>query len=224
MDPENSVKKTCCCCKWPMLTAVRGIFIYDCIALGIDVLLLIADLVFEQYGSFGLRLFGALSITVPRIIIEAIFMKQNYTEIWAYRCYVTRIVTTIIFIVIILVIILAIALEDDEGWEIAVGISLTVIIYGIFVLLDLYFALMYKYYWQHPHLRVDRKGLGPDGEPVQAHENGNNELPPNHIQDNTQNVTYLQTRQGMNETSMPVNTHNDHRDVNDIEMTDKQQM
>ena len=205
-----------------MLTAVRGIFIYDCIALGIDVLLLIADLVFEQYGSFGLRLFGALSITVPRIIIEAIFMKQNYTEIWAYRCYVTRIVTTIIFIVIILVIILAIALEDDEGWEIAVGISLTVIIYGIFILLDLYFALMYKYYWQNPHLRVDRKGLGPDGKLVQAPVNDNNQLPPNQIQNNTQNVTYLPAKQEMNTANMPVHTQNDSKNANDIEMAGKQ--
>ena len=129
-------------------------------------------------------------------------MKQYYTEIWAYRCYVTRIVTTIVFIVLILVIILAIALEDDEGWEIAVGISLTVIIYGIFILLDLYFAMIYKYYWQNPHLRVDRKGLGPDGKLVQAPVNDNNQLPPNQIQNNTQNVTYLPAKQEMNtETS-----------------------
>ena len=224
MDPEINVKKTCCCCSWPMLTAVRGIFIYDCIVLAIEVIFLILELAFEQYAAFGVRLFGVLIIVAPRIIAETIFMMQNYPEVWAYRCYVTRIVTTIIFIVIVLAIVLAIALDDSEDWEIAVGITLAIIINGIFILLDFYFALMYKYYWQHPHLRVDRKGLGPDGEPVQAPVNGNNELPPNHIQDNTQNVTYLQTRQGMNETSMPVNTHNDHRDVNDIEMIDKQQM
>ena len=97
------------------------------------------------------------------------------------KTYFVRVVTICVSVILAILAIIFIAILEDNDLYVGLGIPLVIIVSSILIGIDIYFALMYYYYWKNPELRVDRNGKGPD-EPAEnnvqvARPRRNNSIP-----------------------------------------------
>ena len=91
-----------------------------------------------------------------------IFFVQDFNGKWAITTFIVRVITVIFSTLIVFLVIKLVTVSEDDDID---PTTILLIIASVACIgIDIYFALMYYYYWKYPELRVDRSGKGPQYE------------------------------------------------------------
>ena len=96
------------------------------------------------------------------MIVETIFLVQDFNGIWAITTFIVRVITIVFSTLIVFLVIKLVTVSEDD--DIDPTTILLIITSVVCIGIDIHFALMYYYYWKYPELRVDRSGKGPEDE------------------------------------------------------------
>ena len=123
-----------------------------------------------------------LFVQYPRLIAELIFFVQDFDAKWAKTAFVVRAMTIICSLFIALFTVRLVAMFEDDHK--ALAILVLIIFSAVSISIDIYFTLIYFYYWKYPELRVDRSGNRPicEHEEAYEHEMGVYNTPSNAVQ------------------------------------------
>jgi uncharacterized membrane protein len=137
-----------------LITGCKVTCVYDYVIAMFSLLGWLVDLIFDDMVVFWPRLSQFLAISVPRIIIAALFQKYNYSTPWALRMGILRIITIIFDIGVLIAIVICKSIccnylvfeaECERTDAVATGVIL-----GIYISIDTYLAAILFSYYKHP--------------------------------------------------------------------------